>query len=151
MYSKEFYLDSALVFSVIKVESGFNLKAKSPKGAVGLMQILPSTAEYIAKSLGVKNYDLYNVDTNIRFGCYYLRYLINKFTGLTESLCAYNAGEGNVRSWLKDDRYSSDGKTLQKIPFSETNNYVNKIYKSLDKYKKMYRNSLTKVVNLGKI
>ncbi len=143
-YSKEFNLDSKLVFSTIKVESSFNKKAVSNKGAKGLMQITDSTGEFIAVKLQESNYDLFNEQTNIKFGCYYLRYLFNKFEDLTVVLCAYNAGEGNVNKWLSIKEYSVDGKTLVKIPYKETEEYVNKINKSFEKYKNLYGKFLDK-------
>ena len=108
------------------------------------MQITPKTAEYISKILNVETYDLFNPDDNVKFGCFYVKYLSNKFLGLKEILCAYNAGEGNVSNWLKDKKYSLDGKTLIKIPFSETNDYVKKVSKNLTYYKKYYNKLLDK-------
>ncbi len=142
--SYEFNLDKALVFALIKTESSFNKKAVSEKGAVGLMQVTVKTAEFIAKELNVKEYDLYNPKTNIRFGCYYLKYLIKGFNNVRTALCAYNAGEGNVRNWLKNPQNSKDGKTLNKIPFKETREYVERIEKSFAKYTKLYGKILDK-------
>ncbi len=142
--AKENELESALVYSVIKVESGFNKRAKSSAGAVGLMQITPKTAEYIAKLTGEKEYDLFNVKTNVKFGCYYLRYLLKKFIVLDTAICAYNAGEGNVENWLKNKEYSDDGLTLKNIPFKETEEYRQKIHKTYKKYSELYENILDK-------
>ena len=142
--SNEYQLDTGLVFSVIKVESNFNSSAVSKKGAIGLMQIKPDTAKYIADLKGVSEYDLLDAKTNIDFGCYYLRYLIDKFEVLETALCAYNAGEGNVNLWLADERYSKDGKTLNKIPFRETERYVNKTKRARVKYEKLLSNIVDK-------
>lgn len=142
--SKEYNLDPALIFAVIKTESGFNEKAVSVKGAVGLMQITPKTAEYIAKKREIAKYDLYDPKTNIEFGTYYIRYLLDRFTGQKEAMAAYNAGEGTVKSWLKDERYSQDGKTLKDVPYKETERYIQKIGKSLERYKKLYQKLLDK-------
>lgn len=141
----EYYeLDKALVFSVIKTESNFNAKAVSKKGAVGLMQIKPETANYIAQMQGVKEYDLYDFKTNINFGCFYLKYLLNKFEVVDTVLCAYNAGEGNVNLWLASKDYSADGKTLKKIPFEETERYVKKTKRATIKYEKLLGNIVDK-------
>ena len=137
-YSREFSLESTIVFATIKVESNFNPKAVSNKGAVGLMQIMPSTAKFIAQKLGEEEYDLFNEETNIRFGCYYLSYLITKFKNIETAIVAYNAGEGNVRYWLTCPDYSKDGKNLYKVPFLESANYLTKMQKSLAKYTKLY-------------
>ncbi len=143
--AREYNLDCALIFSVIKVESNFNNKAKSSAGALGLMQVLPSTAEYIAEMLKISEYSLFDERTNIEFGSYYLRYLIDKFSDIDTALCAYNAGEGKVKEWLKNKEYSKDGKRLFSVPYRETREYLNKIKKSLEKYKKIYENILDKL------
>ena len=143
-FSEKFSIDKALIYAVIKVESSFNENAKSVKGAKGLMQIIDSTAEFIANKTGAKEYDLFNAKTSIGFGCWYLRYLMNKFSSLTSALCAYNAGEGNVYAWLNNKNYSLDGVNLVKIPFNETKEYVNKIEKAYDKYRKIHKQDIYK-------
>ncbi|MBQ6728295.1 MAG: lytic transglycosylase domain-containing protein [Clostridia bacterium] len=142
--AKTYDLDSAFLFGVVKTESGFNANAVSGKGAVGLMQITPSTAEYIAKRRGIAEYDLLDAATNLDFGAYYLKYLSEKFCGITEVAAAYNAGEGTVKNWLKNKEYSIDGRTLKAIPYGETAVYVKKICKSLKRYKKLYGKLLDK-------
>lgn len=137
-YAKQNEIESALVFAVIKTESSFREKVVSKKGAVGLMQILPSTAEYVAKLLGEENFDLKDATTNIRYGCKYIRYLLDRFSVVKTAICAYNAGEGKVEKWLKDKKYSSDGVNLEYIPYKETSEYLEKIEKSFIKYKKLY-------------
>ena len=127
-------IDSATILSVINVESHFNKNAISSKGAVGLMQILPSTADEIANNLNLGEYDLENPQTNIYIGSVYLAQLLNKFKDLQVALCAYNAGPANVKSWLADEKYSGDGTTLQKIPFAETENYLQKFQKNYKYY-----------------
>ena len=131
-------LDVALIFAVVKTESGFDQRAVSNKGAVGLMQIMPSTAEFIARKKGVEEYDLYDANTNVSFGCYYIKYLFSRFEDKWTALCAYNAGEGKVRGWLANREYSTDSKTLNKIPYRETQEYIKKIQKSFTKYRKLY-------------
>ena len=99
--------------------------------------------------MGLKesDYEIFSIDTNIRYGCYYLRYLIDKFKVEKTALSAYNAGEGNVLSWLKNNKYSIDGKSLNTIPFKETEEYIKKVYKSYDKYRKLYGNIVDKTKN----
>ena len=142
--SKEYALDPYIVFSVIKVESNFNINAKSKKGALGLMQILPSTAEYIAEKMNIEEYDLFDSKINIKFGCFYLRYLLDKFKSTDLALCAYNAGEGNVNKWLNDKRYSDDKQSLSYIPFNETREYVKLVNKNFKIYKKIYADFVDK-------
>lgn len=137
-------LERELLFAFVRTESGFEAGAVSGKGAVGLMQILPSTGEFIAKKRGITEFDLFDETTNLDFGAYYIRYLTERFNGLTEVAAAYNAGEGTVKVWLKNAEYSTDGITLNKIPYSETERYVEKIYKSLKRYRKLYGKLLDK-------
>ena len=133
--SENFGVDPVLVASVIKSESGFNKDVVSSKGAVGLMQLLPTTAEYLAKKLNYGEYDLYDVSDNINLGTYYLSLLLDEFADEENALCPYNAGPTNVKNWLNNEEYSSDGKTLKIIPFKETENYVNKCEQAKKYYK----------------
>lgn len=136
--SDRFGTDKILIFSVINAESGFDKNTVSKKGAIGLMQIMPETAVFIAGKLGIKTYDLFDPETNILFGSYYLNYLLSRFGDTITAVAAYNAGEGNVAKWLKVKEYSADGTTLKSVPYPETSAYIEKIKKSLKKYKKLY-------------
>ncbi len=143
-YCIEYELDFYLIVSLINTESSFRASAVSEKGAKGLMQITDSTAKYIAKNLKKKQYDIFSVNNNVEFGCYYMRYLLDRFSVEETALCAYNAGEGNVSIWLMDEKYSIDGERLREIPFAETRTYIKKIYKSYAKYEKLYGDFLDK-------
>ena len=137
-YAAEYGFDSRLILAVIKTESGFNKDAKSGAGALGLMQLLPSTADFIADKIEygkLKDGDLFVPEINIKLGCAYLRYLADKFGVLRLALYAYNAGEGNVASWLINPEYSRDGESLYKIPFKETENYYIKVSRAERIYK----------------
>ncbi len=130
-YSQEYHIEPSLVCAVINAESGFNPDAQSNKGARGLMQIMESTALWAADKIPIEDFTIFQLndpETNINLGCWYLSYLLNEYDGdLTLSIASYNAGSGNVNSWLYDEKYSDDGKTLASIPFDETDNYVKKI------------------------
>lgn len=118
-------LDESLVFAVIKAESGFDKDKVSSKGAVGLMQIMPETAEYVSKEFfSGRKFDLTNPGDNIELGCFYLAYLAEKFDNREEILAAYNAGEGNVKLWKSRVTRSL---SEEDIPFPETKRYVNKV------------------------
>lgn len=139
--STKFHIDSCLIASIINTESGFDSNAKSNKGALGLMQILPSTANWICKKYNIEYQNentLFDPQKNILIGCQYLQYLMQKFDNTDTALCAYNAGEGTVKNWLLDTNYSDDNTTLKKIPFSETENYLKKIKDNLKIYKFLY-------------
>lgn len=143
-YSNDYGFEPLLIFSIVKVESDFNKNAQSQKGAVGLMQITEKTAKYIAEKLDIIYYDLKDENTNLKFGCYYLRYLCAKFNCLETAIVAYNAGEGNVSRWLGMGEYSTDKITLNYIPFKESREYIEKINKTFAKYKNLYKNFLDK-------
>ena len=139
-YAEESGLPVSLVFSVIAAESGFRPDAKSEKGAVGLMQVLPETAEFICGRHGMDYMEVYLTDPafNVRVGCCYLAYLRQKFPYEDTMLAAYNAGEGNVRRWLADETLSPDGERLSSYPFKETRGYVRRVKKLKNKYEKYY-------------
>lgn len=141
-YSSEYNIDRNLVFSIIKAESSFNSKAVSPRKAKGLMQIMDSTGKWAAEKIKIENYEtgmLLQPDANIRIGCWYIARLLKQYNQDTElALAAYNAGSGNVSEWLNDVSISSDGKTLDRIPFEETKNYISRIKKFHNMYKKLY-------------
>lgn len=136
-YCNEFNLEYDLVSALINVESGFDKDIVSSAGAVGLMQVMPATAQEVAFKLNIDYSEtlLTEVDSNIRLGCYYLRYLLDMYgNNLKLALCAYNAGFNKVNLWLQDSRYSEDGMNLKYIPIDETRDYVYKITKSMRVY-----------------
>lgn len=145
--AKEYSLDPYLVAAVIQTESSNRANVVSNKGAVGLMQIMPKTGEWIAEKIGMSDYSedmLKEPYVNIRFGCWYLRYLSDKYGGIERSiLSAYNAGPGNVDKWLSDPRYG-DGKRLLDIPYKETREYVEKVSSAKEKYRELYEKELGK-------
>lgn len=135
-YSAEYGLDRYLVMGVIKAESNYIHDAHSGV-ARGLMQITDDTAVWIAAKLNMEFSadDLDDPETNIKMGCYYLGYLIEHYENIDVALAAYNGGMGNVNKWLKNGEYSDDGKTLKKIPFPETDEYVRRVRKYQQVYK----------------
>ena len=140
-YSKENGLDKYLVYSVIKTESGFDPSAVSNVGARGLMQIMEDTFDWVKFRLGDENacyLDMYDPETNIRYGCWLLGYLCDEFGNVEAAMAAYHAGRGQVNEWLSDSKYSTDGIHLDDIPISDTAHYVRKIVRAMDTYKKLY-------------
>ena len=141
-YSNQYNLDPLFVLSVIKTESKFDDNAHSNKNAVGLMQITFVTAEWAAKEMGYSTFskeNLYDEKYNIRMGCWYLRRLNDIFDGdLDLTIAAYNAGPTNVQTWLENEKYSSDGKSIDYIPFGETKKYVDKVDTYYHVYEYLY-------------
>lgn len=141
-YSDEYNLDKYLVYSVIKVESGFNPNAVSAVGAKGLMQLMDKTAEECSRRAGFGYNipdDLYDPEKNIRMGCCYLRTLMDTYGDMTLVITAYNGGTGNVRKWLGDENFADGEGGLAEIPYEETKNYVDKVLKAYDVYQKLYK------------
>lgn len=141
--AERFSIPSYLIASVINVESSYNETAISSKDALGLMQVKLDTAQYISDlyNLGetIQENDLLTAEKNIEYGCRYLKYLINKFENTFTALIAYNAGETRVMVWLKDENFSTDGKSIYNIPYKETKNYIEKIKKNMKFYEKIYK------------
>ena len=143
-YALEQGLDPALVSAVILCESSFNPQAESRLGARGLMQLMEDTAGWVAHKLDEDDasysFDrLYDAETSIRFGTWYLGYLSRRFDGdATKIVCAYHAGQGNVDAWLKNPAYSSDGVTLDVIPTQDTSAYASRVLRARDVYRKYY-------------
>lgn len=142
-YAQEYDLDPYFVSAVIWKESRFREDAVSSAGAVGLMQVMPETGGWISEKIGLEGYDatrLKEPEYNIRLGCWYLSYLEDKFGGdVTKILAGYNAGPNRVNSWLENPEYSSNGTTLEKIPFMETHQYVEKVQQSYQIYRILYK------------
>ncbi len=140
-YSKEFEVDPYLVCSIIWVESKYNVKAVSDKGAIGLMQIMPETGSWIAEKIDFEQYEqdnLSNPSINIRLGCWYLSYLDDRFGGkVTHISAAYNGGPNRVAQWIDDDRYSTN-RELKNIPLKETKDYVKRVEEAYEIYSNYY-------------
>jgi soluble lytic murein transglycosylase len=137
-------LDPALVAAVIYQESKFNART-SPAGAEGLMQILPSTARFIARRSGGTAFvpsDLGTPQVNIAYGTYYLRYLIDRYGGReTVAIAAYNAGETNVSAWVRKAG-GADNFSTSSIPFPETRAYVTSVKQHQKDYRRRYASEL---------
>ncbi len=134
--SQEFGVESDLIFAVVRTESNFRADAVSGKGAVGLMQIMPPTAEFICRTLGEK-LDVNVPEDNLRMGVWYISYLEKKFEHITAVLAAYNAGEGTVLGWVRKGLSGEKGE-LRDIPYHETKTYVSKVKFFYNCYKILY-------------
>lgn len=135
-------LDPYLVTAVIKAESNFQPDAKSPVGAVGLMQIMPKTGEWLAARGGF-DFDeemLKEPEYNIRLGCQYLRFLLDYWQwDVYKAVASYNAGQTNVSRWLDEGTWDGSSDNLADIPFNETQNYVNKVFSIYQEYLELYK------------
>lgn len=141
-YSKEYNVDSLVVFSVIKAESNFKKDAKSSSGAKGLMQLMDATAEEMANKIDTsvaEEESLFDPEKNIMIGVRYYSELLDMYEGnMLLALTAYNAGIGNVNSWITQGIIRKDGSDIENIPYKETNMYVRKIINNYKMYQKIY-------------
>jgi soluble lytic murein transglycosylase len=146
-YAEEYHVDSALVASVIMNESKFKNDVHSHRGAIGLMQLMPDTAEWIAEQMGDDGFSvekLHEPETNIRYGTWYLSSLQREFAGNDILvLAAYNAGKGNVYAWMQDNNWAMDFDRIQEIPYEETKLYVRAVLKNRVKYTELYKKTNT--------
>ena len=138
-YSELYSVDKEIIYAVIKAESGFDSAAKSNAGAVGLMQIMPKTYRDIAERLREDAVEglLYDPETNIKYGTFYLRYLYDRFESWDLAFAAYNAEPSRVTDWLENPEYIKDNEIVY-IPIEETRNYVKKVNKNKEVYKRLY-------------
>jgi soluble lytic murein transglycosylase len=137
-HAHNYRLDPALLASVIYTESKFRADARSSSGAIGLMQLLPSTAKGIAVHTGGSRFrvaDLDDPEINIRYGAWYLRHLLDKYGDERTALAAYNAGQDNVDHWR------AQGKG---IAFAETRTYVARVEHLKGLYRKAYPHLLAR-------
>jgi len=137
----EFGLDPAYVAAVVLAESSYNPNAVSSVNAQGLMQIMPDTGQWLAGKFDETYVEgcLFDPAINLRYGCWYLAFLMNRYDGdMRCSSAAYHSGQGTVDKWLKDPAYSLDGKTLDVIPGSNADTYVNRILEYYEKYDELY-------------
>lgn len=140
-YSRENGLDKYLVYAVIKTESRFDPSSVSDVGARGLMQIMEETFDWLKFRMedeDARFLDMYDPETNIRYGCWLLGYLYDEFGNVEAAMAAYHAGRGRVNEWLSDRSISKDGVHLDVIPISDTAHYVDKITRAMKIYKELY-------------
>jgi soluble lytic murein transglycosylase len=136
--SAEFGVEPTLVAGVVYVESRFGHESESSEGAYGLMQILPSTAQFISKRSGIEG-DYRDPEVNIRMGTWYLGYLDERYPGEYRlALAAYNSGEGRVDEWISREGFDVE----RDIPFRETREYVEDVREAQRTYAELYGRNL---------
>lgn len=138
-YSKQYGVDCNLVYAIIKQESNFEVDVNSPKGAVGLMQLMENTALEVAEKLDCDDVDLCNPEVNIMLGVRHLADLLQKYDNNEKmAIIAYNAGMGNVDSWIGKGIIDENGTNLENVPYKETNMYLRKVLKNYEIYSRLY-------------
>ncbi|CAM3853560.1 lytic transglycosylase domain-containing protein [Alicyclobacillus pomorum] len=144
------HVDPLLVASVIHVESKYKTQDVSHAGAIGLMQLMPDTAQWIAGKMSTtgtylgynassQNSDLAQPNLNIQLGCWYIRYLTDQFHGnQVAAIAAYNAGPKRVKEWLRDGTWNGELQTINSIPVGETRHFVDRVFYNYNLYKRIY-------------
>ncbi len=139
--ARDYHLEPALIYGVIRTESGFDPEAQSGVGAMGIMQVMPETFDWLMDHRGetgkYNHDDLLNPAVCIDYGSYLLRYFYDYYGTEQAAVAAYNAGFV-VGEWLENPEYSPDGKTLTVIPYPETSDYVEKVEDAKEQYIKLY-------------
>ena len=132
-------LPGYLIYATIREESFFNSTIRSAAGATGLMQLMPATAEYLARQMNLENIDLLNPEHNLTLGCRYLGNLYRRFDSMPLALMAYNAGPTRVRRW-NDTRYAglTSDQLAEAVPIYETRHYIRKVLVSAIIYAMLY-------------
>lgn len=145
-WAAEYELDPLLVYAFIRTESGFDPAATSSVEARGLMQMTEETFIWlrskIAPDEGLLFANLYDPETSIRFGCYYLHLCMERYNGDVATVAAaYHSGWGTVDALLQMEEHSADGETLQGFPYNQMNHYVKKITSCYARYQRIYAES----------
>ena len=135
-------VDKYLIYAVIKTESNFNSEATSEVGARGLMQLMEDAFEWVKFRMederDISYDDMYNPKYNVEYGSYLIMLLYEEYGDIETAVAAYHSGRGSVNEWLKNKEYSSNGKTLDKIPSNTTAHYVSKVMKAYEAYTNLY-------------
>lgn len=135
-------VDPLLLAAIMRTESHFNPDAVSPRGARGLMQIMPDTASWAAEQIPLPGFELEELNdptVNITIAAWYIRFLFNYFQQPTVvSLAAYNAGPGTVKGWLEDAVWSGSLADVETIPYRETRQYVERVVQAYKLYRRIY-------------
>jgi soluble lytic murein transglycosylase len=136
-----------LIISVIRQESRFSPTIRSPVGALGLMQVMPTTGKFAAHKIGLKSYELTNPVDNINLGSWYLKFTHNQVKNNSVlAIAGYNAGPTNVARWVKEYGTNDLDEFVEQIPFEETQNYVKAVLGNYWNYLRLYdRTTATKL------
>ena len=138
-WSQQRQLNSLLVTALIRQESRFDPEILSNAGALGLMQMLPTTANWVAGKTDLLHYNLENPNDNIQLGTWFLDYTLQEYDNDSMlAVASYNAGTTNVANWLRRTGKSDPDAFVEAIPFGETRNYVRQVFGNYWNYLRLY-------------
>lgn len=137
--AQERQLNPLLVTALIRQESRFEAKIESSAGAVGLMQVMPETADWVSSQIKLKQYQLNNPVDNVKMGTWYLDYTHREYDNNSLfAVASYNAGPGSVADWISKYGFSDPDKFVEQIPYPETRGYVESVFGNYWNYLRLY-------------
>ena len=142
-YSQEYGIDKNFVYAVIRTESNFDPNAVSDAGAIGLMQMIEDSFDWVSEKLGeteLEFEDLFQPEHSIRFGCYLLSFLYQRYGNYELTAAAYHSGMGEVDGWLASGAVNRASPDITSFSGSNIRNYVYKVMKAFEKYNKIASN-----------
>lgn len=149
--SQAFDVDPHLIMAIIRVESHFRPEVSSHKGAYGLMQLMPDTAQWMVDDGHFEPHFLQRLHepaVNIHMGSWYVKQLLYEFDeNEVAAIAAYNAGPGRVKGWIQEGAWDGRERHIEQIPFGETRHYVERVLFYYDKYKTLYPSRFSSVTN----
>lgn len=142
--SEKYDLPSTLIAGIVKTESDFDEDVIASDGGMGLMQLMPETAQWCAQQMGIpyEEEKLLDADYNLDMGSFYLSYLINHYQNEGIAIIAYNAGLGNMDEWLADGTITTDPQTWDNVPFTISRNYIKRVRRAQNVYEAFYGREL---------
>jgi soluble lytic murein transglycosylase len=146
-WSQQRQLNPLLVISLIRQESRFEPEIRSSAGALGLMQVMPGTGNWIAEKTQLKEYNLKNPDDNIKLGTWFLNYTHQEYNNNSLlAVASYNAGPGNVSNWVTKYGFSDPDTFIEVIPFAETKGYVEAVFGNYWNYLRLYNPDIAQLL-----
>lgn len=146
-WAKQRQLNPMLVTALIRQESRFEPKIESSAGAIGLMQVMPDTADWVAKQIGLGKYTMSNPNDNINLGTWYLNYTHQEYNNNSLfAVASYNAGPGSVADWIDRFGFSDPDAFVEQIPFSETKGYVESVFENYWNYMRLYNPDVSQLM-----
>ncbi|MHA0857449.1 lytic transglycosylase domain-containing protein [Paenibacillus sp. CMAA1364] len=141
--AEHYEVDPYLIAAIIRVESNYKAGKESSKGALGIMQLMPSTANWAMEMANTPQISLdrikHEVSPNIQLGTWYFSSLMKQYDGNKAlAIAAYNAGPGNVKSWMSKGLWNGQADTVKEIPIDQTRHYVTRVLYYYEKYTRLY-------------
>jgi soluble lytic murein transglycosylase len=146
-WAKQRQINPMLVTALIRQESRFEPKIESAVGAIGLMQVMPETADWIASKIGLQKYVMSNPNDNLKLGTWYLDYTHHEYNDNSLfAVASYNAGPGSIADWIDRFGFRDPDQFVEQIPFSETKDYVESVFENYWNYMRLYNPDVSQLM-----